>query len=267
MKDVLFVRDIIDRTYETGFSQQALTERMEGATEMEQQAVLKQMKSEAQLITGRQFTDELTRFRRIEFGTKPTGVPQATIRCNTVAQPLFHKNFDLLMQTLADYQRGGYHLYILADSQKQQERLAEIFASMQAEDHSPADRLTFQPIDKTLHAGFIDEKLKLCLFTDHQIFDRFHKYNLRSDAARNGKMALTMKELQEMDVGDYVVHVDFGIGKFAGLVRVPIPAQARPDRRQRQLSGGDSHHLRQQRQGGREHPLALQDIEIQAQGR
>ena len=222
-KDVLFLRDIIDRTYETGFSQQALNERMAGLTEMDRQSLLEEMKSEAQLITGRQFTDELVAFRRLEFGPKASGVPQATIRCNTVAQPLFHKNFDLLMQTLADYQRGGYHLYILADSQKQQERLAEIFASMQAEDHSPAYRLTFQPIDKTLHAGFIDEKLKLCLFTDHQIFDRFHKYSLRSDAARSGKMALTLKELQEMDVGDYVVHVDFGIGKFAGLVRVPIP--------------------------------------------
>ena len=63
--------------------------------------------------------------------------------------------------------------------------------------------------------------MRLCLFTDHQIFDRFHRYSLKSDAARAGKMALTMKELQEMEIGDYVVHVDFGVGKFAGLVRTP----------------------------------------------
>ena len=72
-------------------------------------------------------------------------------------------------------------------------------------------------MDKTLHEGFADDDMKACFFTDHQIFDRFHKYNLKSDRARAGKMALTMKELQEMEIGDYVVHVDFGIGKFGGL--------------------------------------------------
>ena len=82
--------------------------------------------------------------------------------------------------------------------------------------------IVFTPVDKTLHEGFADDDMKVCFFTDHQIFDRFHKYNLKSDRARAGKMALTMKELQEMEIGDYVVHVDFGIGKFGGLVRVPI---------------------------------------------
>ena len=76
-------------------------------------------------------------------------------------------------------------------------------------------------MDKTLHEGFVDNEKKVCFFTDHQIFDRYHKYNLRSDSARAGKMALTMKELQEMEPGDFIVHVDFGIGKFGGLVRVP----------------------------------------------
>ena len=81
--------------------------------------------------------------------------------------------------------------------------------------------LPFTPVNRTLHEGFVDSTLKVCFFTDHQIFDRFHKYNLKSDKARQGKMALTMKELQEMEPGDFLVHVDFGIGKFAGLVRVP----------------------------------------------
>ena len=79
----------------------------------------------------------------------------------------------------------------------------------------------FEPVNKTLHEGFADDGLKCCFFTDHQIFDRYHKYNLKSDGARAGKMALTMKELQEMEPGDFIVHVDFGIGKFGGLVRVP----------------------------------------------
>ena len=79
----------------------------------------------------------------------------------------------------------------------------------------------FPCVEKTIHEGFVDHEKHACFFTDHQIFDRFHKYNLRSDSARAGKMALTMKELQEMDYGDFIVHVDYGIGKFGGLVRVP----------------------------------------------
>ena len=213
-KDFLFVRDIIDRTYEKGFSAQAITERLEGATEMEQQSILEEMKAERQMISGRKFTDEMTAFRRVEFGVRPTGRSDATIRLKTAMQPLFHKNFELLQQSLGDFNKKGYHIYILADSQKQHERLREILAQ---------EETPFTPIDKTLHEGFVDHKLRMCVFTDHQIFDRFHKYNLRSDAARTGKMALTMKELMEMEPGDYVVHVDLGIGRFAGLVRVPLP--------------------------------------------
>ena len=138
------------------------------------------------------------------------------IRFNVSAQPLFHKNFELLMQTLGDYLHKDYRLYILADSQKQQERLKEILNA------SDSRKTPFTPVDHTLHEGFIDHDLKACLLTDHQIFDRFHKYSLKSDHARSGKMALTLKEIQQFEVGDYIVHIDHGIGKFGGLVRMPI---------------------------------------------
>jgi len=146
------------------------------------------------------------------------GDGNAVVTFHITPQPLFHKNFELLTKTLEDYLLQGYTLYILADSQKQQQRLKEIFESDELKHY----HIVFTPIDKTLHEGFIDNDKKCCFFTDHQIFDRFHKYNLRSDSARAGKMALTMKELQEMEPGDYIVHVDFGIGKFGGLVRVPM---------------------------------------------
>ena len=107
-----------------------------------------------------------------------------------------------------------YTLYILADSAKQTDRLASIFTEQ-------ASGIDFTPVNRTLHAGFADDDLKACFFTDHQIFDRFHKYNLRSDKARSGKVALSLKELQEFNIGDYVVHVDHGVGKFGGLVRIP----------------------------------------------
>ena len=137
---------------------------------------------------------------------------------STSPQPLFHKNFDLLKQTIEDYQLKGYQLYILADSQKQNERLKDILASPDPSKGGEA----FTPVEKTLHEGYIDHDLRCCFFTDHQIFDRFHKYNLKSDKARGGKMALTLKEIQQFELGDYVVHVDHGVGKFGGLVRMPI---------------------------------------------
>ena len=210
-RDFHFVRETIGRIYEEGFSQQAMTERLEGATEMEQQQIMRDMQRDCQLTTAAQFADDAQRFRRVEFGTNPSTIPQATIEFHTLPQPLFHKNMDLLKQTFEDYQLQNYRICVLADSQKQQERIREILTG-----------ITLQSVDFTLHEGFVDADLKTCFFTDHQIFDRYHKYNLKSDAARNGKMALTMKELQEMEVGDYLVHVDYGIGKFGGLVRIPI---------------------------------------------
>lgn len=218
-KDLMYVRDVIDRTYKDGFSSQAQKERLEGLTEMEQQAVLKEMRADASLINGARFMADASGFRRIDMGVKPVGTPSSTLKFDITPQPLFHKNFDLLTKALEDYMLRGYKLYILADSTKQNERLKDIFTTLA--DEGKAGRIEFVPVDKTLHEGFADNSMTACFFTDHQIFDRFHKYSLRSDAARSGKMALTMKELQEMDPGDYIVHVDFGIGRFAGLVRVP----------------------------------------------
>ena len=223
MKDFVFCRDKIDQIYRDGFSSQAVKDRLEGLTEMEQQAAMKELKAANSLVSGAQFAADALKFRRVEFGVKPSAMPSATLNLDITPQPLFHKNFDLLARALEDYMLKGYKIYILADSKKQQERLKDIFESREASPDSlhVAAQVAFTPVDKTLHGGFADNSMKACFFTDHQIFDRFHKYSLRSDAARSGKMALTMKELQEMEVGDYIVHVDFGIGRFAGLVRVP----------------------------------------------
>lgn len=166
------------------------------------------------LLTAEDFLHKTTGFRVVEFGNKPTGVTSVTITFDTTPQPLFHKNFDLVSQTLTDYIVKGYRIYILTDNPKQGERLHDIFTER-------GENIQFETIGKTLHEGFADGILKCCFFTDHQIFDRYHKYNLRSERARNGKVALTLKELQEFQIGDYVVHMDHGVGKFGGLVRVP----------------------------------------------
>ena len=231
MKDYTYLHDCIEKIYNDGFSTQSLTEQLEGATEMEAERIRQEMKKELNLVSATDFQHALCEHVRVEFGKMAEGVlarkqdqlaeakghSNAVISFDMAPQPLFHKNFQLLAQTLEDYQLKGYTLYILADSQKQQQRLKDIFASEELEKY----QIQFKPVDKTIHEGFVDHEKKACFFTDHQIFDRFHKYNLRSDSARAGKMALTMKELQEMAPGDFIVHVDFGIGRFGGLVRVP----------------------------------------------
>ena len=231
MKDYTYLHDCIEKIYNDGFSTQSLTEQLEGATEMEAERIRQEMKKELNLVSATDFQHALCEHVRVEFGKMAEGAiarkqdqlaeakghSNAVISFDMAPQPLFHKNFQLLAQTLEDYQLKGYTLYILADSQKQQQRLKDIFASEELEKY----QIQFKPVDKTIHEGFVDHEKKACLFTDHQIFDRFHKYNLRSDSARAGKMALTMKELQEMAPGDFIVHVDFGIGRFGGLVRVP----------------------------------------------
>ena len=126
-------------------------------------------------------------------------------------QPTFNKNFDLLIDDLQQHLREGYKIYILADQVKQTDRLKAIFEDKES-------GIQFVAIDHTLHEGFIDRSAKICCYTDHQIFERYHRVSLRSENARRGKAIITLKEINQLQVGDYVVHVDHGIGQFAGLV-------------------------------------------------
>ena len=235
VRDLTFVSDTIDRIWNEGFSSQAYTDRLADATEMERQQIMREMDKKLSLLSATAFMRSVSGMRRVVLSPSAAGgrdedIAQASLSFNISPQPLFHKNFDMLRQTLTQYAEVGYTLYILADSSKQQQRLKEILSpqtisgddyNMQANPNMGAEGLDFEPVDHALHEGFADNSLRACFFTDHQIFDRFHKYSLRSDSARAGKMALTMKELQEMEPGDYIVHVDLGVGKFGGLVRVP----------------------------------------------
>lgn len=169
----------------------------------------------ADLLSKDDFVDAIGKFSQLRFDAKMQDTPKAVVNFNTLPQPLYHKNFDLLSDSLHQFIDEGYTIYILSDSEKQQKRLFHIF-----EDRK--DSIDFIPVNRTLHEGFSDAALKICCFTDHQIFDRFHKYSLKSDRARSGKVALTLKEINQLQTGDYVVHMDHGIGKFAGLVRLPI---------------------------------------------
>ncbi len=143
----------------------------------------------------------------VEIRDKSFFAPFEEIRFNTLPQPTFNKNFDLLGEDLQQHINNGYNVYILADQKKQTDRLSAIF-----------ETIPFIPISHTLHAGWIDNDAKVCCYTDHEIFERYHRVNLRSENARRGKAIVTLKEINQLRPGDYVVHSDHGIGQFGGLV-------------------------------------------------
>lgn len=171
-----------------------------------------------QVIDPDEFATALSRHRLVHFtaaADNPDGESATAIGFGCTPQGIYHKNFDLISDSFAKFLADGYKIYILSDSEKQIERLRAIF-----EDRG--DDIRFTPVISTIHEGFVDHATKTCVFTDHQIFDRFHKYNLKSDRARSGKLALSLKELGQIETGDYIVHVDHGVGKFGGLIRTEV---------------------------------------------
>ncbi len=222
-----FLTAAVQKVYDEGFARQAVAE-MEASSEMEAAELEARFSAAAQLVSGSRLERELAPLQRFELTASPSAMADEAVRVvfHTQAQPLFHKNFNLVVDTLRRNLRAGIHTYVLADSEKQNERLREIINDLQHADVETSQEAAqtaplFTSVHLTLHEGFVDEQAQVALFTDHQIFDRFHKYNLRSDHARNAKIALTLKELMQFEPGDYVVHVDHGVGRFAGLVRMP----------------------------------------------
>ena len=167
-----------------------------------------------QIVNVDAFCDKLAGMRTLVYSDSDHPAPdcRASLDYNCSPQGIYHKNFDLIGSEFARLQAEGYTIYILSDSEKQHERLRSIFEER-------GDKVEFTPVIGTIHAGFVDHNTRTCIFTDHQIFDRFHKYSLKSERARSGKLALSLKELSAIEPGDYIVHSDHGVGRFAGLVR------------------------------------------------
>lgn len=166
----------------------------------------------SQIVDAEAFAIAFRSRRRLVFSASND---KGTINFNCTPQAIYHKNFDLISQSFEKFLGEGYRIFILSDNPKQIERLRAIFDDR-------GDRFDFSSVDITLHEGFVDNPTKTCVFTDHQIFDRFHKYTLTSDRARSGRLALSLKELSSIEPGDYIVHIDHGIGKFAGLLRTNV---------------------------------------------
>ncbi len=170
-----------------------------------------------QVVDAEEFAAKFETFRQLRFtaAANPGKNTSTAIDFKCSPQAIYHKNFDLISDSFTKMLDEGYKLFILSDNEKQFERLESIFADR-------GDKIVFEGVLSTLHEGFVDHVGKMCLFTDHQIFDRFHKYNLKSDRARSGKLALSLKELSSIEPGDYIVHVDHGVGRFAGLLRTNV---------------------------------------------
>ncbi len=165
------------------------------------------------VMTGSRFIEECGKFRTIEFGNQGIFGAELKFEFHTVPQPVFNKNFELLSEKLKSNKNEGYQTFIVSESQSQIDRLRDIFAEISPEVH-------FDPLLLNLHSGFTDNDLRISVFTDHQIFDRYHKFKIRGYFSR--KESLSVKELTGLNPGDYVVHIDHGIGKFGGLEKIEV---------------------------------------------
>ncbi|MDP3002695.1 MAG: transcription-repair coupling factor [Bacteroidales bacterium] len=165
------------------------------------------------VMTGNQFIEHCKKFRMLEFGRQSMFEPEARFEFRTETQPVFNKNFELLSGKLLSNDADGYVTYIISESESQIERLRDIFAEINPDVH-------FTPLLLNLHNGFTDHDLKISIYTDHQIFDRYHKFRIRGYFTR--KESISVKELTGLNPGDYVVHIDHGIGKFGGLEKIEV---------------------------------------------
>ncbi|MCU7614278.1 transcription-repair coupling factor [Chryseobacterium sp. GMJ5] len=163
-------------------------------------------------ISDQEFLFDYKKFKTIDFGSVMLGgFDHSEVKINQTPQPSFHKNFELLTEDLADKQQEGFETWISFSTDKQKERLESIFEELE-------NQLPFKSFRSELHEGFVDTDHKILVYTDHQIFDRYQRYKAKNTFAKSEQ--LTLKDLMSLKVGDYIAHIDHGIGKFMGLVKV-----------------------------------------------
>ncbi len=165
------------------------------------------------IASGETLKNQLKNKTFCDWGSEPGFQPDTVLKFSNAPQPVFNKRFDLLGENLEEYLNLGYKIFILSNQEKQIERLQAIFRDVKS-------TVQFMPVNFTLSQGFVDHELKICCYTDHQIFERYHRFKLKTRKDR--REAVTLKELNALHPGDYVVHIDHGIGKFAGLVNSEV---------------------------------------------
>jgi transcription-repair coupling factor (superfamily II helicase) len=198
MDDAVYIKDKINSIYSQ------TTQREESGQIADKKEIV---------MTGNYFLDKCKSFRIVELGKQTLQETESIFEFHTEPQPVFNKNFELLTERILSNNSGGYNTYIISESESQIERLREIFAEINPEAH-------FIPLLLNLHSGFTDNDLRISVFTDHQIFDRYHKFRIRGYFTK--KESISVKELTGLNPGDYVVHIDHGIGKFGGLEKIEV---------------------------------------------
>jgi len=186
----------------------------EAATEEEDKMEKREIRQE-EFVTAEEVAQELKKFHVVEYGPSASGNIDGgspfIIEFHTRPQPAFNRQFDLLIKDLKSWEAKKYSLYLFAENPRQLERLRTIFEDLKAE-------VTFTPIPLSIHEGFIDEDLKVVCYTDHQLFQRYHKYKVKQ--AYNKNKAITLRTLRELQPGDYVTHIDHGVGVYSGLQKI-----------------------------------------------
>jgi transcription-repair coupling factor (superfamily II helicase) len=172
-------------------------------------------------LTETQFTNQLESHLIVEFGQRPLFDAQVTMRYDIAPQPSFNKKFDLLFHTLKKQEQAGFSNVIFFDNEKQVERLHSIYEDIFPPKDGEAVHVPYAEERSGIHEGFIDRDLKLACFTDHQVFERYHRFRLK-EVHYKKKEALTLKELKDLNPGDYITHIDHGIGRFGGLEKQEV---------------------------------------------
>jgi transcription-repair coupling factor (superfamily II helicase) len=187
--------------------QSAISSRQEDEDELNEKKEI----SEKDFVSASILEKQIEQRHTIEFGNKTYFSKGNEIHFSIQQQPAFNRQFKLLIDNLNSFEAKKYNIFIFAENPKQLERLHSIFSDLDAE-------LNFVPIPVSIHEGFIDNDLKLVCYTDHEIFQRYHKYRVKQAFSKN--KALTLKMLRELQPGDYVTHIDHGVGVYSGLEKI-----------------------------------------------
>ena len=183
-----------------------------GTTPVSDEPVLQKTKlSLADFLTATELEKQLAQRHTLEYGHQANWPESTEIAFHTKEQPAFNRRFDFLIRDLKEWERKGFGLYLFADNPRQLERIHSIFEDLKV-------AINFTPIPISIHEGFIDEDVKAVCYTDHQIFQRYHKYRVKQ--AYNKNKALTLRTLRELQPGDYVTHIDHGVGVYSGLQKI-----------------------------------------------
>lgn len=180
---------------------------------------IKHLEPEQLFLNQKGFIKKALEFTIVELGSKAIFKTNKTVEFHIQPQPSFNKQFDLLLNNLNDNHFNGIKNYLFCSNDAQAKRFHDIFQTLDEANHESI-RKQYDTIKLPLYQGFIDEELQIACYTDHQIFERYHKFSIKNGYAK--KQTITLKELTTLSVGDYVTHIDHGIGKFGGLQKIQV---------------------------------------------